>query len=121
MVQNLDPLKDREVTGAALNGYVRTFQKLPVTALVNYLSNSARQPVIDKTGLKGLFDFSIDLTPSENDLPPTAALGATAANPDNAFARLSAALEEQLGLRLEPRKIPVDNLIIDHVERPSEN
>lgn len=117
----LKAVKEGEVTGAALNGYVRTFRKLPVTALVNVLSNSARQPVIDSTGLKGLFDFAIDLTHPENDPLQPGAAGVTATNPDNAFARLSAAVEDQLGLRLEPRRIPVENLIIDHAERPSAN
>jgi uncharacterized protein (TIGR03435 family) len=81
------------VTGAALNGYVRTFQKLPVAALVKYLSDSVRQPVVDNTGLKGLFDFSVDLTHSENDSPPTATADA-AANLAAAFARLFAAVED---------------------------
>jgi uncharacterized protein (TIGR03435 family) len=117
----LKAAKEDEVTGAALNGYVRTFRKLPVAALVNLISNAARQPVIDNTGLKGLFDFAIDLTHPENDPLQTAAAGITATNPDNAFARLSAAVEEQLGLRLEPRRIPVENLIIDHAERPLAN
>jgi len=117
----LKAAKENEVIGASLNGYVRTFQKLPVAALVNFLSNSTRQPVIDNTGLKGLFDFSVDLTHPENDSLQINAAGATPANPGDAFARLSAAVEDQLGLRLEPRKVPVENLIIDHAERSSEN
>jgi len=117
----LKSAKENEVVGATLNGYVRTFQKLPVAALVNFLSNSTRQPVIDNTGLKGLFDFSVDLTHHDNDSLQTTAAGATAANPGDAFARLSAAVEDQLGLRLEPRRVTVENLIIDHVERPSAN
>ena len=76
---------------------------------------------IDNTELKGLFDFTLDLTPIEND--PLQARGAapTAADPTNGFARLAAAVEDQLGLRLESRKIPVENLVVDKVERLSPN
>jgi len=93
---------------------------MPMTGLVNFLSGSAKQPVMDSTGLKGAFDIAIDLTPERDPLPATAAGGAPS-NPGSTFPRLSAAVEEQLGLRLEPRKTPVETLIIDHVERPSEN
>src|SRR5262249_43535692 len=100
------------------SGYVRTFQKLPITALVNFLAGQARQPVIDSTGLKRLFDFTIDLTPPQSDLPPISARGLpTAADPTNGFARLSVAIEEQLGLKLEPRKVATEDLIVDKVGR----
>jgi uncharacterized protein (TIGR03435 family) len=113
----LKAAKDDEVAGAALSGYVRTFRKLSMVVLANSLANNAGQPVVDNTGLKGLFDFAIDLTPPENDPRPTDRPN----DPVSAFARLSSAIEDQLGLKLEPRKITVENLIIDHAERPSAN
>jgi len=109
--------------GATTSGYLRTFQKMPISGLVNFLAGAARQPVIDQTGLKGAFDFTLDLTPSADDPFQTAARGGIpqAADPTNGFGRIAEAVENQLGLRLESRKIPIEMLIIDHVERPSEN
>jgi uncharacterized protein (TIGR03435 family) len=66
--------------------------------------------VIDKTNLKGLYDFRLQFTPE-------AFSGNTAGTGPSIFT----ALQEQLGLRLESTKGPVDVLVIDHVERPSEN
>jgi len=70
--------KTEETTGATASGYVRNFQKLPITALVNFLAGQARQPVIDNTGLTGLFDFTIDLTPPQNDPFAVSARGRSA-------------------------------------------
>jgi len=108
----LKAAKDEETVGATATGYVRAFQKMPISGLVNFLAGAARQPVIDNTGLRGPFDFTIDLTPDNDAVPP---------NPINSFARLSAALEDQLGLTLEPRKILVENLVIEKAQRLSQN
>ena len=67
------------------------------------------RPVVDETGLSGLFDFSLEWLPEFN--PPPDASGLT----------FREALKEQLGLTLEPKKGPVDILVIDHVEQPSAN
>jgi uncharacterized protein (TIGR03435 family) len=65
--------------------------------------------VVDETGLSGLFDFSLEWLPELN--PPPDASGLT----------FREALKEQMGLTLEPKKGPVDILVIDHVEQPSAN
>jgi uncharacterized protein (TIGR03435 family) len=65
--------------------------------------------IVDKTGLKGKYD--IDLTWSREEIPGSA---------DNAPS-IFAALEEQLGLKLEPARAPVDTIRVEHIERPSEN
>ena len=118
----LKPAKDEEVLGVTVtrNGYLWAFQKMPVAGLANGLATIARQPVVDSTGLIGVYDFTIDLTPSE---PPEAARGgpAIALDPTQDFGRVSAAVEDQLGLRLDSRKITVESLIIDKVDRLSEN
>lgn len=69
--------------------------------------------VLDKTGLTGRYDFSLQWTP--DDSPGDAPL------PDPSGGSLFTALQEQLGLKLEPQKGPVEVLVIDHVARPSEN
>ena len=75
------------------------------------------RPVLDQTGLVGRFDFELtwapDSTRSGGQGGPT---GGSANAPD-----LFTAVQEQLGLKLEPARAPVDILVIDHVERPSEN
>jgi uncharacterized protein (TIGR03435 family) len=79
------------------------------------------KPVTDKSGLEGKFDFDLTWTPDESQF---VAMGIrvpqTTDNP-NAPPELFTAIQEQLGLKLEPQKIPAEVLVIDHVERPSEN
>jgi uncharacterized protein (TIGR03435 family) len=80
------------------------------------------RPVVDQTGLAGKYDFTLSWTPDESQFtgmgvqvppPPT---DDPAAPPD-----LFTAIQEQLGLRLEATKAPVDVLVIDRVEKPSAN
>lgn len=69
------------------------------------------RPVINQTGLTGLYDVTLDWTP--NPVADT--------NPDASGPSLFTALEEQLGLRLVEIKGPVEVVVIDHIEKPSEN
>jgi uncharacterized protein (TIGR03435 family) len=73
------------------------------------LSDAVSRKVVDKTGLNGNYDISLKWTPDDQQATP------------NAGPTLFTALEEQLGLKLEPAKGPVDTLVVDHVEKPSEN
>jgi uncharacterized protein (TIGR03435 family) len=67
--------------------------------------------VIDKTGLAGLFDIHLEYAPSR-----------AAAQADNSTGpSIFTAVEEQLGLKLSSDKGQVEVLVIDHIERPSEN
>ena len=68
------------------------------------------KPVVDETGLTGRYDFVLKWTPDESN-----------ANELNAPPGIFTAVQEQLGLKLEPTRGPTDVLVIDHVERPSEN
>jgi uncharacterized protein (TIGR03435 family) len=72
-------------------------------------SNLVGRTVVDKTGLTGNYDIDLKWTPDDQQATPDA--GPT----------LFTAFEEQLGLKLEPAKGPVDSLVIDHVEKPSAN
>jgi uncharacterized protein (TIGR03435 family) len=81
---------------------------MDVEHIAGVLAHRAGQPVVDKTGLKGDYDFTVSYAPA-ND--------ASSSLPD-----FFTALQEQLGLKLESRKVPVDFLVIDHVEKiPTEN
>jgi uncharacterized protein (TIGR03435 family) len=76
------------------------------------LTSQIRQPILNDTGLTGKYDFVLSWS--------------TAAMPPNASAdsgpSIFLAIQEQLGLKLESKKLPIDTVIIDHIERtPTEN
>jgi uncharacterized protein (TIGR03435 family) len=75
-----------------------------VVGLTHMLSNLLDRPVIDKTGITGSHDWPLELR--REDVPEAAVF---------------AALEEQLGLKLEAATAPVDVVVIDHVDKPSAN
>jgi len=75
------------------------------------------RPILDQTGLTGTFDFYIDFVPRFNGpLPPGSDF-----NPDTNGPTFLEAVQEQLGLKLEPDKGPVDVPVLDHIEEPSAN
>ena len=84
------------------------------------LSQRLDRPVIDQTGLGRFYDFTLEWTP---EVPPgLAARPEAAANlPPTNGPDIFTALREQLGLKLDSYKGPVEVMVIDHVERPSEN
>ena len=86
------------------------------------------RPVVDQTGLKGKYDFEVTFTPDDsqfNGHPPGPPRGdpANTAQTDTAAAAPSLydAFQQELGLKLTPEKAPVDVLVFDHVEKPSDN
>jgi uncharacterized protein (TIGR03435 family) len=94
------------------------------------LSRSLGRVVLDKTGLKAKYDFTLQWTPDDNQDQMIKATGAgpdgkppldAAPPPDASGPTIFAAVQEQLGLKLEAQKSPLDVLVIDHIERPSEN
>jgi uncharacterized protein (TIGR03435 family) len=86
-------------------------QRIPMAELAELLSDWLDCDVLDRTGLKGEYDFTLKWKPFQGE-----AHMLNASEPS-----LSAALQEQLGLKLEPAKNPVEVLIIDHIEKPSLN
>ena len=81
-------------------------------ALATELAEAARRPVVNRTGLIGEFDLDVNYAP---DLD-------TAAAPETATApALTTALREQLGLKLEGGRGPVEVLVIDRALMPTEN
>jgi uncharacterized protein (TIGR03435 family) len=86
---------------------------IDIAEFASYLSRNAGRPVLDQTRIDGLYSFSLVWTP--DDLK-------AAASPDSpALPSLFTVIQEQLGLRLDPRKAPVDIMVVDNAERPSEN
>jgi bla regulator protein BlaR1 len=101
-----------------VEGFGSTIERLTVV-----LGNISGRPVIDKTGVKGRFDFSFELPRSEDapatePPPPGAPPGFI---PMSQFAPALGPALAQYGLKLQPAKGPVEFLVIDRIEKPSEN
>ena len=84
-------------------------------ALASMLAYGVGRPVVNETGLAGEFDVDLSYAP---DLGAGAA---PTAPPATTAPSLFTALEEQLGLKLESARGPIDVVVIDRVERPAEN
>jgi len=108
-------------------------RKLPLTRLTDMLANQLGHPVVDKTGLTGEYDYTLEFSPeglagglpAASPPPPLPQAGATAATNlagDQDTVSLVSALQEQLGLKLDQKKGPVDVLVIEHADKvPTEN
>jgi uncharacterized protein (TIGR03435 family) len=88
--------------------------------LARSLSVAMSRIVVDRTGLIGTFDLVLNFTP-EAVLFQSAQATADAVPADNAPASIFTALQDQLGLRLEAGRAPIDVLVIDTIERPTPN
>ncbi len=105
----LKPATDDEQTslGAGEHGAVK-FTKQPVSRFTFMLTRRMDRPAIDMTGLKGMFDFTIDLSGlGFNGNPPS----------DTSAPSVFTTVQENLGLRLEAQKAPIDVLVIDRAEK----
>ena len=145
--------------GVAHSGMMRmgrgevTGQGLPISSVVRLLTIQLGRTVVDKTGLTGKYDFTLNWTPDESQGgmfrgpgpgpgPGSAAGGAAVGGPTPGGAPVAGgpgaapatdnssrdsgptiftAIQEQLGLKLESTKGPVEVIVIDHIDRPSEN
>jgi uncharacterized protein (TIGR03435 family) len=96
-----------------------------MSTLVTVLSRQLGRTIIDKTGLTGNYDFTLEWTPDDGGPPPPPrppdGAAPTAAAASDPGASIFTALPEQLGLKLESAKGPVDVVVIDHIEKPTEN
>jgi len=93
--------------------------------LAKHLSLTLGRTVVDKTGLTGRYDYKLDWTP-DMDLAATGPMPgypqrAAVQAPDPSGPSIFTAIQEQLGLKLESQKGPVEILVVDRVEQPSEN
>jgi len=79
------------------------------------------RPVVDQTGITGRFDFTLKWTPDESQFTNLGIKIPPPSDKPDAPPNLFTAIQEQLGLKLDPTKAPVDVLVIDHVEKPSDN
>ena len=84
-------------------------RRVPMSSLLMVLSTAAQRPVLDRTGLTGIYAFTLRY--ADLDANPAATTAPS----------IFTAVQEQLGLKLEPIKEKFDALVIEQVERPSEN
>jgi uncharacterized protein (TIGR03435 family) len=100
-----------------------TAQGVPISSMVNMLSQQLHQTVIDKTGLTGKYDLELNWTTDQGSEPMFKGADSSQHDPapDSSGPSIFTALQEQLGLKLQSAKGPVDRLVIEHVEMPSEN
>ena len=107
-----------------------TGEGAPMQALVHMLGVALGRPVVDETGLTGVYDFKLEWTPDAVSPGPNFKPGSPAAQkaeeagihlPDPNGPSIFNALQEQLGLRLESKKAPVETVVIERVGRPSGN
>ena len=91
-------------------GLEMQFWNWDMTRLAGQISGNEGRKVLDKTGLSGEYDFTLSYVDDRR------AVGAQQDGPS-----LFTALQEQLGLKLESQKGPVEVLVIDHADQPAEN
>ena len=97
---------------------------VPMARFIETLSNVLGRTVIDKTGIKQNIDIRLEFTPDEiNGVGPLGPTEPAATPPvaDLSKPSIFVAVQEQLGLKLETIKTPGDILVVDQLERPSEN
>ena len=101
----------------AVRGQVKG-EKVTTESLADFLSGFLGRVVLDKTGLTGFYDFELEFTPPGGTRSKPASEGASSFD-DAAAPTLLTAVRKQLGLKLEARKGPVEVLVIDRVEKLS--
>jgi uncharacterized protein (TIGR03435 family) len=102
-------------------GMTMIFRNSPMSQFTAVLQNSMDKPVVDQTGLSGRYDFTLNFTPDPGQAALLGGPPAPAGDNPDAAPGLFAAFQQQLGLKLESTKAPVEVMVIDKVEKPSEN
>jgi uncharacterized protein (TIGR03435 family) len=98
----------------AMNATMADFAGVMQTAVLD-------RPVVDRTGLQGRYDFTLTWTPDETQFSGLGVRVPPPSNEPNAPPGLFTAFEEQLGLKLDSTRAPAEVLVVDRVEKPTEN
>jgi uncharacterized protein (TIGR03435 family) len=111
----LDQAAPRPCGGFRVGKGTLDFSEMTISEFSQYLGrNILRRPIIDKVGIAGRFNFHLEFAPDENT--PFLRRSENDTGPS-----IFTAIQEQLGLKLEPAQGPHEFLVIDSVERPAEN
>ena len=114
-VGKLQPAQDPPPAGGNSLGLGRIHHKsISMLLLATLISRFTRTPVLDQTGIPGLFEVTLEWA-RDNGMPPATAPSAAASELDGPS--ISEAVQKQLGLKLEKRKGPVDVLVVEHAEK----
>jgi uncharacterized protein (TIGR03435 family) len=107
-IPNASPAADVQARGGQ-HGLEFDAKSFTMKAIAGLLTSQVEAPVIDKTGLTGAFNFTLQIGREWS------------ANDPESYPSIFTAIQEQLGLKLNSTKEAVPNLIIDHIQLPSEN
>ena len=113
----LTPAADGNSSMQSNNGHME-FKASDLENLAQNLASRLGRPVVNQTGIEGKFDFTVDYEPDDGRVPDkeNPISGVETRRPS-----LFTAVQDQLGLKLESRKAPVEMLVVDRIERPSVN
>lgn len=111
-LEKAEPGEARTNTSTSNIGVIIAAHNADMNSFARILARKTDLPVVNHTGLEGIFNFNLHWTPEGARPVDGGAMGG---------ASLFTAIQEQLGLRLRSQKAPVEILVIDHVEKPSEN
>ena len=106
-----------------MQGYMKATRE-SMAQLALFLSGDLQRPVIDKTGLSGTYEFTLEWTRDEPQMLPGMTMAdarSIGPQPELRGPSIYTAIEEQLGLKLESQKAPIDMIVVDHAAKPSEN
>jgi uncharacterized protein (TIGR03435 family) len=118
----IEPVEADGSSGMSNNNGRLTATKVPMEGIARWLSRRLDRPVVDKTDVKGVFSFKLEF--SREQALTTTGPGDGGKLPDNSDSAptIFTALQEQVGLKLQTQKLPVELVVIDHIERiPTEN
>jgi uncharacterized protein (TIGR03435 family) len=119
------PVPGQPICGNISEGFGRlTLNAMPIPVFLQYLAPKVNRVIVDRSGITGNFDIEVRWTP---DVLPPRPPGLPADQPirvngepiDPNGPSLFTALQEQLGLKLETARAPVEVLVVDRVERPT--
>jgi uncharacterized protein (TIGR03435 family) len=108
----LEPVTSNELPNMHSTGRRLTAERWSMERMADFLASQLNQPVADETKVEGIFNLTLEWAPDD--------LRARSSDPSQAPS-IFTAIQEQLGLRLEPRRVPVEMIVVDSVERPTEN
>jgi len=113
------PAEDTGPPDRKRNGSGFVFKRAPMASLALILSQQVGRTVVDKTGLSGRYDFTLEYALEPNGRGRSE--GAEPAPSTDGLPSVFTALQEQVGLKLDSQKGSVEFLVVDHAEKPSEN
>ena len=100
------------VLSAGPNNSTAIIRRVPISQFIDMIQAILRTPIVDETGLKGRYDATLNI----------GALISTPIQNDDMIGTVITAVQDLLGLKLEPKKGPIDTLVVDHAEKvPTEN